>query len=73
MTMVQKSDYFCFFQSLLRGRFLRNERPSEDDEERQPSVATREIGQLRQRHRVSGLRYVFFYHFNYNYFVTMVN
>ncbi|THU58426.1 hypothetical protein C4D60_Mb03t14130 [Musa balbisiana] len=43
-------------QSLLRGRFLRNERPSEDDEERQPSVATREIGQLRQRHRVSGLR-----------------
>ncbi|KAJ8490460.1 hypothetical protein OPV22_012181 [Ensete ventricosum] len=43
-------------QSLLRGRFLRNERPSEDDEERQPSVAAREIGLLRQRHRVSGLR-----------------
>ncbi|CAL9112451.1 unnamed protein product [Musa textilis] len=56
MTMLQKSDYFYFFQSLLRGRFLRNERPSEDDEERQPSVAAREIGQLRQRHRVSGLR-----------------
>ncbi|KAG0457418.1 hypothetical protein HPP92_022575 [Vanilla planifolia] len=41
-------------QSLLRGRFLRNERPVED--ERPPSVAARELGQLRQRHPVSGLR-----------------
>ncbi|WOK94877.1 hypothetical protein Cni_G03582 [Canna indica] len=42
--------------SLLRGRFLRNGRPTEDDEERPPSAASREIGQLRQRRRVSGLR-----------------
>ncbi|KAJ0966660.1 hypothetical protein J5N97_023577 [Dioscorea zingiberensis] len=41
-------------QSLLRGRFLRNGRPSE--EERPPSAAARELGQLRQRHPVSGLR-----------------
>ncbi|RWR94801.1 zinc finger protein [Cinnamomum micranthum f. kanehirae] len=41
-------------QSLLRGRFLRNERPTED--ERPPSLAARELGQLRQRHAVSGLR-----------------
>ncbi|XP_042512497.1 uncharacterized protein LOC122087428 [Macadamia integrifolia] len=41
-------------QSLLRGRFLRNERPIED--ERPPSMAARELGQLRQRHTVSGLR-----------------
>ncbi|XP_022765498.1 uncharacterized protein LOC111310369 [Durio zibethinus] len=41
-------------QSLLRGRFLRNERPAE--EERQPSVAASELSQLRQRHTVSGLR-----------------
>ncbi|XXG83686.1 hypothetical protein AAC387_Pa10g1381 [Persea americana] len=41
-------------QSLLRGRFLRNERPIED--ERPPSLAARELGQLRQRHTVSGLR-----------------
>ncbi|XP_042487631.1 uncharacterized protein LOC122067853 [Macadamia integrifolia] len=41
-------------QSLLRGRFLRNERPIE--EERPPSMAVRELGQLRQRHTVSGLR-----------------
>ncbi|KAJ4971339.1 hypothetical protein NE237_004438 [Protea cynaroides] len=41
-------------QSLLRGRFLRNERPIED--ERPPSMAVRELGQLRQRHTVSGLR-----------------
>lgn len=41
-------------QSLLRGRFLRNERPPED--ERPPSVAASELGQLRQRHTVSGLR-----------------
>ncbi|XP_031118734.1 golgin subfamily A member 6-like protein 22 isoform X2 [Ipomoea triloba] len=41
-------------QSLLRGRFLRNERPVE--EERQPSVAASELIQLRQRHTVSGLR-----------------
>ncbi|KAL3520794.1 hypothetical protein ACH5RR_018943 [Cinchona calisaya] len=41
-------------QSLLRGRFLRNERPVED--ERQPSVAASELVQLRQRNTVSGLR-----------------
>ncbi|XP_071732943.1 uncharacterized protein [Rutidosis leptorrhynchoides] len=41
-------------QSLLRGRFLRNERPVE--EERLPSMAASELVQLRQRHTVSGLR-----------------
>lgn len=41
-------------QSLLRGRFLRNERTVED--ERPPSVAASELVQLRQRHTVSGLR-----------------
>ncbi|KAG6669746.1 uncharacterized protein LOC122287866 isoform X2 [Carya illinoinensis] len=41
-------------QSLLRGRFLRNERPIED--ERPPSMAASELVQLRQRHTVSGLR-----------------
>ncbi|KAG2723397.1 hypothetical protein I3760_02G169200 [Carya illinoinensis] len=41
-------------QSLLRGRFLRNERPIED--ERPPSMAASELVQLRQRNTVSGLR-----------------
>ncbi|KAK6929137.1 hypothetical protein RJ641_005342 [Dillenia turbinata] len=41
-------------QALLRGRFLRNERPAE--EERPPSLAASELVQLRQRHTVSGLR-----------------
>uniref|UniRef100_A0A7C9ASD0 RING-type domain-containing protein n=1 Tax=Opuntia streptacantha TaxID=393608 RepID=A0A7C9ASD0_OPUST len=41
-------------QSLLRGRFLRTERPVED--ERPASVAAGELLQLRQRHTVSGLR-----------------
>ncbi|CAM0943265.1 unnamed protein product [Alopecurus aequalis] len=42
-------------QGVLRGRFLRNAvLPVE--EERQPSVAARELGQLRQSHRVSNLR-----------------
>ncbi|KAM7467860.1 hypothetical protein LguiB_015422 [Lonicera macranthoides] len=41
-------------QSLLRGRFLRSERPVEN--ERPPSVAASELVQLRQRHTVSGLR-----------------
>ncbi|KAK4746886.1 hypothetical protein SAY87_025923 [Trapa incisa] len=41
-------------QSLLRGRFLRNERSVED--ERPPSMASNELVQLRQRHTVSGLR-----------------
>ncbi|KAF0934607.1 hypothetical protein E2562_025691 [Oryza meyeriana var. granulata] len=42
-------------QGLLRGRFLRNVvLPVE--EERPPSVAARELGQLRQSHRVSTLR-----------------
>ncbi|CAL9781330.1 unnamed protein product [Musa acuminata subsp. burmannicoides] len=43
-------------QSLLRGRFLRNGLPAQDDQERPPSAAERELGQLRQHHRVSGLR-----------------
>lgn len=47
-------------QSLLRGRFLRNGRPVED--ERPPSLAARELGQIRQRHPVSGLRYCFLCH-----------
>ncbi|CAN0910574.1 Protein neuralized [Linum grandiflorum] len=41
-------------QSLLRGRFLRNERIAED--ERPPSVAANELLHLRQRHTVSGIR-----------------
>ncbi|XLR01043.1 hypothetical protein S83_067241 [Arachis hypogaea] len=41
-------------QSLLRGRFLRNERTVED--ERPPSTAASELVQLRQRHTVSGIR-----------------
>lgn len=41
-------------QALLRGRFLRDGRPAE--EERPPSLAARELGQLRQRHAVSGIR-----------------
>uniref|UniRef100_A0A1J3ICD7 Protein neuralized n=1 Tax=Noccaea caerulescens TaxID=107243 RepID=A0A1J3ICD7_NOCCA len=41
-------------QSLLRGRFLRNERPA--DEVRSPSTASRELFQLRERQTVSGLR-----------------
>ncbi|CAN1172090.1 Protein neuralized [Linum perenne] len=41
-------------QSLLRGRFLRNEGTVE--EERPPSVAASELVQLRQRHTVSGIR-----------------
>ncbi|XLU31463.1 hypothetical protein S245_067529, partial [Arachis hypogaea] len=42
------------FMSLLRGRFLRNERTVED--ERPPSMAASELVQLRQRHTVSGIR-----------------
>lgn len=41
-------------QSLLRGRFLRTERTTEDV--RPPSVAASELLQLRQRNTVSGLR-----------------
>ncbi|XP_062119147.1 uncharacterized protein LOC133832884 [Humulus lupulus] len=41
-------------QSLLRGWFLRN--GSMDENERPPSVAESELGLLRQRHTVSGLR-----------------
>ncbi|KAJ4785098.1 RING/U-box superfamily protein [Rhynchospora pubera] len=42
-------------QANLRSRFLRtSDRPIE--EERRPSVAEDELGQLRERHRVSGLR-----------------
>ncbi|GJM99611.1 hypothetical protein PR202_ga16731 [Eleusine coracana subsp. coracana] len=40
--------------ALLRGRFLRN--GGLPVERRPPSVAARELGQLRQRHPVSGLR-----------------
>jgi len=46
------------FQALLRGRFLRNGNATPTENERPPSVAARELGQLRQRHPVSGLRYV---------------
>jgi len=42
------------FQSLLRGRFLRNETV---EDERPPSTAASELVQLRQRHTVSGIRY----------------
>lgn len=42
-------------QSLLRGRFLRNKRFVQ--EETSPSLAANELGLLRQRHTVSGLRY----------------
>ncbi|KAH9660459.1 RING-type domain-containing protein [Citrus sinensis] len=45
-------------QSLLRGRFLRNDRVVED--ERPRSTAASELGLLRQRHTVSGLREGFF-------------
>ncbi|XP_074319188.1 uncharacterized protein LOC141656261 [Silene latifolia] len=41
-------------QSLLRGRFLRNDGTGE--EERTPSLAASELLQLRQQHTVSGLR-----------------
>ncbi|KAL1201457.1 putative E3 ubiquitin-protein ligase XBOS34 [Cardamine amara subsp. amara] len=41
-------------QSLLRGRFLRNERPAV--QERTPSMASRELLQLRERQTVSGMR-----------------
>ncbi|KAK8969548.1 hypothetical protein KSP40_PGU007886 [Platanthera guangdongensis] len=47
-------------QSFLRGRFLRNGRPEES--ESAPSVASRELGQLRRRHTVSGLREGFHFH-----------
>lgn len=45
-------------QSLLRGRFLRNDRMVET--ERPRSTAASELGLLRQRHTVSGLREGFF-------------
>ncbi|KAK4855288.1 hypothetical protein QYF36_005732 [Acer negundo] len=45
-------------QSLLRGRFLRNDRRVED--ERPTSTAASELGLLRQKHTVSGLRVGFF-------------
>ncbi|XP_010452342.1 PREDICTED: uncharacterized protein LOC104734456 [Camelina sativa] len=41
-------------QSLLRGRFLRNEQPAV--QERTPSMASRELLLLRERQTVSGLR-----------------
>ncbi|KAL3646531.1 hypothetical protein CASFOL_011711 [Castilleja foliolosa] len=41
-------------QSLLRGRFLRNETPAEEG--RTPPMADNELNQLRQQHTVSGLR-----------------
>ncbi|URD90668.1 Major intrinsic protein [Musa troglodytarum] len=43
-------------QSLLRGRFLRNGVVVQDDQERPPSAAERELGQLRQHRHVSALR-----------------
>ncbi|XP_022729077.1 uncharacterized protein LOC111284599 [Durio zibethinus] len=45
-------------QSLLRGRFLRNDRMVEDD--RSISIAASELGLLRQKQTVSGLREGFF-------------
>ncbi|XP_042448883.1 uncharacterized protein LOC122033790 [Zingiber officinale] len=45
----------CRSPALLRGRFLRNGAMTHDDQERLPSIAERELGQLRQHHRVSGL------------------
>ncbi|XVF69039.1 hypothetical protein PTKIN_Ptkin11bG0049400 [Pterospermum kingtungense] len=45
-------------QSLLRGRFLRNDRMAEGD--RSTSVAASELGLLRQKQTVSGLREGFF-------------
>lgn len=67
--MISYLDTLCFIiivivlaiiiQSLLRGRFLRNSGPTED--ERRSSVAARELGQLRQHHPVSGLRYFFLF------------
>lgn len=57
------SDYYGIilftFQSLLRGRFLRNNRSTED--ERPTSVAASELGLLRQRRTVAGLRYYIYY------------
>lgn len=47
-----------FLQSLLRGRFLRNGRSV--DNERSASLAESELGLLRQRNTVSGLRYYLF-------------
>lgn len=46
-------------QALLRGRFLRNDRPV--DNNRPLSVAESELGFLRRRQTVSGLRYEFLY------------
>ena len=46
-------------QSLLRGRFLRNNRSTED--EKPTSVAASELGLLRQRRTVAGLRYYLYY------------
>jgi hypothetical protein len=45
----------CVLQGLLRGRFLRNG-PLPVEEERPPSVAARELVQLRQSHRMPTLR-----------------
>ncbi|XP_021278428.1 uncharacterized protein LOC110412234 [Herrania umbratica] len=45
-------------QSLLRGRFLRNDRMAEGD--RSTSIAASELGLLRQKQTVSGLREGFF-------------
>jgi len=44
---------------LLRGRFLRNDRPV--DNNRPLSVAESELGFLRRKQTVSGLRYEFIY------------
>lgn len=58
-TSIGLNFVYVSIQSLLRGRFLRNERTVEN--ERSSSMAASELVQLRQRHTVSGLRYVAFY------------
>jgi len=44
-----------YFQALLRGRFLRNDRSNGNN--RSTSIAESELGLLRQKQTVSGLRY----------------
>lgn len=49
-------DYLLkYFQALLRGRFLRNDRSI--DNNKSTSIAESELGLLRQKQTVSGLRY----------------
>lgn len=53
---LRLTDVLCVHvQSLLRGRFLRNERTLNEGTS---SLAASELGLLRKRQTVSGLRYV---------------